>query len=139
MSRHIAVPPLNKGLFERGMHSRVKDIENKETTKRRFKLTTVLTSIILVSKVVGVYLTNSLALLSDSAHVFMDLFALSTSLLVIYLFEMPPTETKTFGWHRVEVFASFINSFLLTIMAAVIFYKAYFRLPTPPSVKGVKA
>ncbi|MEE9591649.1 MAG: cation diffusion facilitator family transporter, partial [Thermodesulfobacteriota bacterium] len=104
--------------------------------KKRFKLAIALTGAILLFEVLGSYLTNSLALASDAAHVFMDLFALSLSLFAIYLSEMPPTESKTYGWHRFEVFASFINGFLLIFISFVIFYEAYMRLLEPPPVKG---
>ncbi|MEE8186010.1 MAG: cation diffusion facilitator family transporter, partial [Thermodesulfobacteriota bacterium] len=104
--------------------------------KNRFKLAIALTGAILLFEVLGSYLTNSLALASDAAHVFMDLFALSLSLFAIYLSEMPPTESKTYGWHRFEVFASFINGFLLIFISFVIFYEAYMRLLEPPPVKG---
>ena len=112
-------------------------IERDERIKGRFKLAIILTGAIFFVEVVGGYLTNSLALATDAAHVFMDFFALSVSLLAVYLSEMPPTEKKTYGWHRVEVFASFINGFLLILVSLVIFYKAYLRFLDPPEVKGL--
>jgi cobalt-zinc-cadmium efflux system protein len=113
---------------------RPKDTSNG--IKGRFKLAIALTGAIFLFEVIGSYLTNSLALASDAAHVIMDFFALSLSLLAIYLSEMPPTESKTYGWHRLEVFASFINGFLLILVSFIIFYRAYLRFLDPPPVKG---
>ncbi|MFQ5586963.1 MAG: cation diffusion facilitator family transporter, partial [Thermodesulfobacteriota bacterium] len=108
-----------------------------ERIKGRFKLAIILTGTIFLVEVAGGYITNSLALATDAAHVFMDLFALSVSLLAVYLSEMPPTEKRTYGWHRIEVFASFMNGFLLIFVSLVIFYKAYLRFLDPPPVKGL--
>lgn len=112
-----------------------KDLDRR--IKGRLSLSIFLTGLIFVAELVGGYLTNSLALISDAAHVFMDVFALSLSWFAIYIAEMPPTETRTYGYHRVEVFVSFINSFVLLILTAIIFYKAYLRLLDPQQVESV--
>ena len=103
----------------------------------RFKLAILLTAIIFFAELIGGFLFNSLALLSDSAHVFMDVFALSLSWLALYICAMPPTETRTYGWHRSEVFAAFINGVTLLFVSLVIFYEAYQRLVSPPEVRAI--
>jgi len=102
--------------------------------KKRLLISIVFTGAIFTAELAGGYLTNSLALMSDAAHVFMDVFALSLSLFAIRIAELPPSETRTYGLHRVEVFVSFINSFVLLLVTAFIFYKAYFRLVSPEPV-----
>lgn len=106
------------------------------SVKRRLTLSIALTAVIFVAELVGGYLTNSLALMSDAAHVFMDVFALSLSLFAIYISEMPPSETRTWGLHRVEVFVSFVNSLALFVLTLFIFYEAYHRLMNPEPVKS---
>lgn len=105
--------------------------------KGRLKISIALTAIIFVAELVGGYLTGSLALMSDAAHVFMDVFALSLTLFALYIANMPPTETRTFGLHRVEVFVSWINSFILIIITAVIFYESYKRFVAPAPVESL--
>jgi cobalt-zinc-cadmium efflux system protein len=104
---------------------------------RRFIYAIVLTSVTLVVEVAGGFWTNSLALLSDAAHVFLDLFALALSLLAIKLAALPPTETRTYGWHRSEVLASFINGITIFLIAAGIFYAAAGRLFHPQLVNSL--
>jgi cobalt-zinc-cadmium efflux system protein len=48
-----------------------------KSIERRFIISLVLTGFILIAEVIGGYWTGSLALLSDAAHVFMDIFALT--------------------------------------------------------------
>lgn len=103
----------------------------------RFKYAIALTALTLVAEVVGGVWTNSLALLSDAAHVFLDLFALVLSLTAIKLASFPASDTRTFGWHRTEVFASFINGVSVFLIALGIFYEAWGRLFQPEAVKSL--
>ncbi|ANA39398.1 MULTISPECIES: cation diffusion facilitator family transporter [Geobacter] len=103
----------------------------------RLKYAIALTTLTLVAEVAGGIWTNSLALLSDAAHVFLDLFALVLSLAAIKLASYPASDTRTFGWHRAEVFASFINGATVFLMALGIFYEAAGRLLHPEEVKSL--
>jgi cobalt-zinc-cadmium efflux system protein len=90
----------------------------------------------LVAEVAGGFWTNSLALLSDAAHVFMDLFALVLSLSAIVLANFPATDRRTYGWHRAEIFASLINGATLLVIAAGILFEAWDRFFHPEAVKS---
>jgi cobalt-zinc-cadmium efflux system protein len=103
----------------------------------RFKYAIVLTTATLAAEVAGGLWTNSLALLADAAHVFLDLFALLLSLAAIRLSSLSPSDTRTFGWHRTEVFASFINGVTVFAIAIGIFYEASLRLFSPEEVKSL--
>ncbi len=103
----------------------------------RIKLAIGLTAITLVAEVAGGIWTHSLALLSDAAHVFLDLFALLLSLGAIRLAAQPASDTRSFGWHRAEVFASFINGVTVFLMAFGIFWEAWQRFAAPVPVKTV--
>ncbi len=103
----------------------------------RLKLAIALTGLTLLAEVAGGIWTNSLALLSDAAHVFLDLFALLLSLAAVKLASLPATERHSFGWHRAEVFASFINGVTVFLIALGIFYEAWQRLASPQEVKSL--
>jgi cobalt-zinc-cadmium efflux system protein len=94
-----------------------------------------LTFVIFFIELVGGYLSNSLALLSDAGHLFADVFALGLSLLAVYLSRRPATKKRTYGYHRAEVFAAMINGISLLVIAGVIFIEAYKRLFAPELVK----
>jgi cobalt-zinc-cadmium efflux system protein len=115
--------------------SHTRDLDEK--VKKRLLVSIFLTGVIFLAELIGGLYTNSLALMSDAAHVFMDVFALSLSFFAIYIAEMPPTEKRTYGLHRVEVFVSFINSFVLLLITAFIFYKGALRLFSPEPVESV--
>lgn len=104
---------------------------------RRLIFAIVLTAVTLIAEVVGGIWTNSLALLSDAAHVFLDLFALVLSLTAIKLASIPASDRHTFGFHRSEVFASFINGLTVFLMALGIIYEAWLRFAAPEAVKSL--
>ena len=103
---------------------------------RGFGFAIALTTVTLIAEAVGGYWTNSLALLSDAAHVFMDMFALTLSLMAIRLAGRPATDRRTYGWHRMEIFASLINGLALIGISAGILYEAWGRFENPEAVKS---
>ena len=103
---------------------------------RGFLLAIALTAVTLVAEVIGGFWTNSLALLSDAAHVFMDLFALALSLAAIRLAARPVSDRRTYGWHRAEILASLINGLSLLIIAVGILHEAWGRFQHPEPVKS---
>jgi cobalt-zinc-cadmium efflux system protein len=96
-----------------------------------------LTGVIMVVEVVGGFLTNSLALLSDGVHVFADEVSLALALLAIMLSAFPASDTRTYGWHRTEVFAALINGVALVLISGMIAYEAVLRLAHPEPVKSI--
>jgi cobalt-zinc-cadmium efflux system protein len=104
---------------------------------RRLVAAVSVTAVILVGEVVGGIWSGSLALISDAAHVFMDVFALALSLAALLLARRPADERRTYGWHRAEVFAALINGGTLIAVAAFIFVEGIRRLLEPTPVKGV--
>ncbi len=103
---------------------------------RGFIFAIILTAVTLLAEAIGGWWTNSLALLSDAAHVFMDLFALALSLMAIYLANRPADDERTYGWHRAEVFASLINGSTLLFISIGILYEAWGRFANPEAVKS---
>ena len=111
---------------------------HSQAIENRFLLSLALTGLILVAEVIGGLWTGSLALLSDAAHVFMDIFALGLSYVALRLSALPPDDRHTFGFHRLEVLAALANGVTLTGVAVGIFVEAYRRLQAPEPVKSVE-
>jgi len=111
--------------------------DNAITQKRLF-LSLLLTATILAAEVVGGLWTGSLALLSDAAHVFMDIFALGLSFLAMRLSALPADDRHTYGYHRLEVLAALANGLSLGGIAIGIFIEAYRRFLSPEPVKSLE-
>jgi cobalt-zinc-cadmium efflux system protein len=88
----------------------------------------------MVAEVVTGIVANSLALLSDAAHMLTDAAAIGLSLVAIRLAARPAGGRMTFGLKRVEILSAQANGVTLLVLAAVIAVEAVRRLFEPPSV-----
>ncbi len=107
-----------------------------EQTEKSFLFSLALTTIIFFAELVGGLWTGSLALVSDSAHVFLDVFALGISYLALRFSSKPPDANHTYGFHRFEVLAALVNGVTLVIIALGIFYESYQRFFSPVEIKS---
>jgi cobalt-zinc-cadmium efflux system protein len=105
-------------------------------TGRPLKITLVLVLVIMVAEVIGGFISNSLALLSDAGHMLTDALAIALSLFAMNLTRRPATPKKTFGYHRAEILAAFANGAILILLSAYIFYEAVQRFTDTPEVKS---
>ncbi|CAN7400274.1 cation diffusion facilitator family transporter [Massilia sp. LjRoot122] len=96
----------------------------------------ILTTAFLIAEIIGGILTNSLALISDAAHMFTDTAALAISLAAIRIGKRPADSARTFGYYRFEILAAAFNAILLFLVAIYILYEAYERLGTPPDIES---
>jgi len=95
----------------------------------------LLTLFFTIVEIVGGILSNSLALLSDSAHMISDVVALGLSMTAIYLARKQPNARYTFGYLRFEIIASFLNGLALCVIAVGIFIEGIRRFIHPEDVE----
>ncbi len=90
----------------------------------------------LIAELIGGILTNSLALISDAAHMFTDTAALAISLAAIRIGRREADSQRTFGYYRFEILAAAFNAVLLFLVALYILFEAYQRLKNPPQIQS---
>ena len=96
-----------------------------------------LTSIYLVAEVIGAFVFNSLALLSDAAHMMTDVAALAIALLAIRIAQRPADDKRTFGYKRFEILAAAFNALLLFAVAIYVVVEAVQRFREPEAVQSI--
>ncbi|MEM2082895.1 MAG: cation diffusion facilitator family transporter [Nitrososphaerota archaeon] len=94
----------------------------------------ILTFSIMLLEIIGGIFSRSLALISDAGHMLMDSISLLISFIALKISEKKPTESKTYGFYRIEILSAFINGILLAFVAFYIFREAYMRLFEPVSI-----
>lgn len=95
------------------------------------RLALVATGIVAAIECAGGFLSHSLALLTDSAHVFLDAVALLIALAALHLAALPATRRQTFGFGRTEILAALLNGGLLFAITVFIIVEAAIRLANP--------
>jgi cobalt-zinc-cadmium efflux system protein len=93
-------------------------------------------SVLCVAELVGGWLTNSLALLTDAAHMFTDVAALALTLFALWVAGRPASDSKTFGYARAEILAALVNGVVLCVLVVLIVLEAWARLHDPPPVRA---
>ena len=91
---------------------------------------------IMLAEVVAGILADSLALVSDAAHMLTDAGALLLSLVVIRLVRRPARGNVTFGLRRMEILSAQANGATLLVLAGLIAAGAVYRLVRPPEPGG---
>lgn len=87
-------------------------------------------------ELVGGLASGSLALISDSGHMFTDTLALALSLWAGYVATRIANERQTFGLLRVEILVALINGVVLVAVSLFIMYEAVLRLQNPMPIEG---
>jgi cobalt-zinc-cadmium efflux system protein len=84
----------------------------------------------------GGLLARSLALVADSAHVFMDAVALGIAVVASIGARRPANERQSYGFARFEILAALANGGLLFAVAVLIAVEAAARFASPELPKG---
>jgi cobalt-zinc-cadmium efflux system protein len=91
-----------------------------------------------IAEAVAGWVGGSLALLSDAGHNLSDAAALGLSWYGLRVAARPSHHRMTFGYHRVGIFAAFVNAVSLVVIAVVIAWEAIVRLREPePASSGI--
>jgi cobalt-zinc-cadmium efflux system protein len=102
----------------------------------RLKLALVATLGVAALELAGGLRSGSLALLSDAAHVAMDVVALAIALAAAVGAKRPATQRRTYGFARYEILAALANGALLTALTILIAIEAVRRLLHPELPSG---
>ncbi|MFK3794021.1 cation diffusion facilitator family transporter [Pseudomonas piscis] len=104
--------------------------------ERKLWMALGLTGSFMIAEVIGAFVTGSLALLSDAAHMLTDTLALAISLVAIQVAKRPADRKRTFGYARFEILAAAFNALLLFVVAFYILFEAWQRLQAPPEIQS---
>lgn len=107
-----------------------------EANERSLWIALVPTAGFMVAEIVGGVLTNSLALISDAAHMATDVFGLALAIAAIRIGRRAADRRHTYGYERLEILAAALNALILFAVAGYIVYEAWKRLTEPPAVNS---
>jgi len=103
---------------------------------RRIKIVLSLSSSYLAAGIIGGLLTGSLALISESGHMLADVGGLALTLFAINYTRKPATPQRTYGFYRIEILASLVNSLVMVFLSAYILYEGFRRIFEPPEIQS---
>ena len=108
----------------------------KNANSRMLLIALVLTGTFLIAEVIGSFVFNSLALLSDAGHMLTDVAALTIALMAIRIGARPADDRRTFGYRRFEILAAAFNALMLFAVAIYVLVEAINRFRDPEPVQS---
>ena len=102
--------------------------------RRRLTFALVITATFTVVEAVGGLISGSLALLADAGHMLTDSLALALAVFAFAISEKPADRRRSYGYHRVQILAAFVNGITLVGIVIWILVEAVQRLLEPTDV-----
>ena len=119
-------------------HSHTHSHNHSHTLIKNFSHFLIIIGLFMVIEIVGGFIANSLALLSDGLHMFSDTVSLGVALVAFIYAEKNATSSKTFGYKRFEVLAALFNGVTLFVISIVIIVEAIKRFLHHPKFNQQK-
>ncbi len=91
---------------------------------------------IVVFEMVFGFLIQSMALISDAVHNLSDIAAMIFSYWAEKVAHRPANTAKTYGYRKIEFIAAFVNSIVLSVIIAFVFWETLKRLASPQEIPG---
>ncbi|HYW04515.1 MAG TPA: cation diffusion facilitator family transporter [Gammaproteobacteria bacterium] len=104
---------------------------------RRLLAATALAALFVVIEAGGGWMAHSLALVADAGHMLADTASLGLAWFAAVAARRPSDDRRTYGYHRFQVLAAFVNGALLIAITAWIVYEAIGRLFSPLQVHSI--
>jgi cobalt-zinc-cadmium efflux system protein len=102
----------------------------------RLRIVLSLSSSYFVISIITVITTGSLALLSEAGHILADIGGIALALFAINYTRKPATPQRSYGFYRLEILASFVNSVILALLSVYVLYEAFRRIFEPPEIQS---
>lgn len=120
-----------------GLHRNQADSESANAKARRqLWLASICCLIFMVGEIIGGFMANSLAIMTDAAHLLSDLAGFLISIFALWVSNRAPTSRLSFGFHRAEILGALISVILIWLLTGILIYEACWRLKYPEEVDG---
>lgn len=96
--------------------------------RRKLILASVLCVIFMIGEALGGYISSSLAIATDAAHLLTDFASFMISLFSLWVATRPATKKMSFGWYRAEVIGALTSVLMIWVVTGVLVYLAVERL-----------
>ncbi|KAK3429590.1 hypothetical protein EUGRSUZ_E01089 [Eucalyptus grandis] len=105
-----------------------KDARERSTSMKKFLIAVVLCIIFMSVEVVGGIEANSLAILTDAAHLLSDVAAFAISLFSLWASSWEATPRQSYGFFRIEILGALVSIQIIWLLAGILVYEAIERL-----------
>lgn len=105
-----------------------KDAQERSASMRKLCIAVVLCIIFMAVEVVGGIKANSLAILTDAAHLLSDVAAFAISLFSLWASGWEANPRQSYGFFRIEILGALVSIQMIWLLAGILVYEAIARL-----------
>ncbi|XP_010523839.1 PREDICTED: metal tolerance protein 1-like [Tarenaya hassleriana] len=105
-----------------------RDAEERTASMRKLCIAVVLCLIFMSLEVAGGIKANSLAILTDAAHLLSDVASFAISLFSLWAAGWEATPRQSYGFFRIEILGALVSIQLIWLLTGILVYEAIVRL-----------
>nr|AAY46198.1 heavy metal transporter [Noccaea caerulescens] len=109
------------------------DTKERNASMRKLCIAVVLCLVFMSVEIVGGIKANSLAIMTDAAHLLSDVAAFAISLFALWAAGWEATPRQTYGFFRIEILGALVSIQLIWLLTGILVYEAISRLLTETS------
>uniref|UniRef100_A0A8D8YJN4 Zinc transporter 2 n=1 Tax=Cacopsylla melanoneura TaxID=428564 RepID=A0A8D8YJN4_9HEMI len=109
---------------------RDRKINDNKKARRKLWFASILCLLFMIVEIIGGYLSGSLAIATDAAHLLTDFASFMISLIALWVASRPATKQMPFGWYRAEVLGALTSVLLIWVVTGILLYIAVERVIT---------
>ncbi|KAI0497379.1 hypothetical protein KFK09_020602 [Dendrobium nobile] len=106
----------------------IKDATERSSSMQKLLIAVLLCIIFMAVEVIGGIKANSLAILTDAAHLLSDVAAFAISLFSLWASGWEATPRQSYGFFRIEILGALVSIQLIWLLAGILVYEAILRI-----------
>ncbi|XP_008244211.1 PREDICTED: metal tolerance protein 1 [Prunus mume] len=110
-----------------------KDAKERSASMRKLLIAVVLCVLFMGVEIAGGIEANSLAILTDAAHLLSDVAAFAISLFSMWAAGWEATPRQSYGFFRIEILGALVSIQMIWLLAGILVYEAIVRMIHPTS------
>lgn len=109
-------------------HANHQSRRSTKVAQRQLIISCLICFTFMIAEVVGGYMSNSLAIMSDAAHLCADLAGFLISIFAVWIAQKSPTKRLSFGFYRAEVLGAVLSVVFIWVLTGILVYTAVQRI-----------
>ena len=112
------------------------ELDNSNIALKKIIRVSIICVFFLTSEMIGGIIANSLAIMSDAAHLFSDLLGFVISIIALWIGKKKANDKYTFGYNRAEVIGALISVITIWFLTILLIQEAVNRLIYPTEINA---
>ncbi|CAI0427675.1 unnamed protein product [Linum tenue] len=114
--------------FSDALSSNSEEAKERTASMRKLLMAVAFCVLFMAVEVVGGIKANSLAILTDAAHLLSDVAAFAISLFSLWAASWEATPRQSYGFFRIEILGALVSMQIIWLLTGIIVYEAIVRL-----------